>query len=188
MDFDSILGAIVKSTHLAAQVFADAMKKEYERGVADGRREAAAELRTKLSNVLDAPVSAKEGENATQNRVVSAVGRATGRAVVVGVGRAARGSVAPKVMGALADSIKGKKPAEIAAETGVPENSVRGMLNKLRKENRVFKAGDVWRPVGPQKQPDGSTLEVKPEGHLVSVPAHLVRNGNPGAGSAGADS
>ena len=78
-----------------------------------------------------------------------------------------------------------RPPAEIAAETGVPENSVRGTLNRLRKDNRVFKVGDVWRPAGPIRQPDGSTVEVTPDGHIVSVPAHLAGNNTPDANAPG---
>jgi len=177
MTFDSIIGAIISSANEAAKQFSDAMRKEYERGVADGKRQAADELRARVVGVLDlgsvsSPVISPPSTNLALTSNSPNI-------------RARRGSVEPAVMGAIADSIKGKKPAEIAAETGVPENSVRGMLNKLRKENRVFKSGDVWRPLAPILQPDGSFVQVTPEGKLVSIPAGSAGNGNPGASGAG---
>jgi hypothetical protein len=175
MDFDSILGAIANSAQAASKLIAEAMRKEYDRGFADGRQKAAEELRARVASALEGSDTVK-----IAGVVTGQVARAPVEAI-----RAPRGSVEPKVFGSLRDSIKGKKPAEIAAETGVPENSVRGMLNKLRKENRVFKVGNVWRPTAPIPQPDGSTVRVTPDGLLISTPANLVGKGNPGAGAPG---
>jgi hypothetical protein len=179
MAFDTIIGTIIASANEAAKQFAEAMRKEYERGVADGKRQAADELRARVVSVLGVEAVSSIGVQPAPAKL-----EVTTNPPAV-VHRAPRGSVEPAVMGAIAESIKGKKAAEIAAETGVPENSVRGMLNKLRKENRVFKVGEVWRPTGPIREPDGSFVRVTPEGHIVSVPASLAKNGNPGAPAPG---
>ena len=178
MTFNSIIGAIINSANEAAKQFSDAMRKEYERGLADGKRQAADELRAKVVGVLDLDpiLSATESPALAKPTLLSASAQSH---------RARRGSVEPVVMGAIANSIKGKKPAEIAIETGVPENSVRGKLNKLRKDGRVFKSGEVWRTTGPIRQPDGSLVRVTPEGTIVPIPVSVAGNGNPGAGSAG---
>jgi hypothetical protein len=174
MTFDSIIGAIISSANEAAKQFSDAMRGEYERGVADGKRQAADELRARVVGVLDLDPILSPTEILAPAKLPLASSSPQSH-------RARRGSVEPAVMGSIANSIKGKKAGEIAAETGVPENSVRGMLNKLRKENRVFKSGEVWRPMAPVRQSDGSFVQVTPEGKLVSTPAGSAGNGNPGS-------
>lgn len=181
MAFDTIIGTIIASANEAAKQFADAMRKEYERGVADGKRQAADELRARVVSVLGVEAVSSIGVQPAAAKI-----ELTTNPPAAIVHRAPRGSVEPAVMGAIAKSIKGKKAAEIAAETSVPENSVRGMLNKLRKENRVFKVGEVWRPTAPIFEFDGSSVQVTPDGHIVSTPPN-GGNGNPGATNAGAD-
>lgn len=182
MTFNSIIGAIITSANEAGKQFADAMRREYERGVADGKRQAADELRARVVSVLNVEtISSPKARPQSEKNIPAA------SMLAPVTHRARRGSVEPNVMGAIAELIRGKKAAEIAAETGVPENSVRGMLNKLRKENRVFKVGEVWRPTAPIREPNGSSVQVTPDGRLVSTPAHSAGNGNPGATNAGAD-
>jgi len=36
------------------------------------------------------------------------------------------------------------KPADIAAEHNIPENSARSMLNKLRHAGKAEKRGELW--------------------------------------------
>ena len=159
-DLDSLMTAI---DDFAANLKA-AVRSAYDRGYRDGRNAVAAEFVSridKLKEFLPDPGALHEPE-------IAPIGVLKDVDAKFLAPRAPRGSVEPKVLTALKMSIKGKKPAEIALETGVPENSVRGMLNRMRKDGRVFKVGDVWRPAGPVVQPDGSTLEVKPDGTLVS--------------------
>jgi hypothetical protein len=169
MDFDSIFGSVASVLKGMADQFNDALRKEYERGLEEGRRQASEEMRARITNaiggpltvVIKTPVSATAIEMASQSR-------------------SPRGSVEPKVLGALSNSPKGKKPSEIAAETGVPENSVRGMLNKLRKDERVAKHGEVWAL---PKYDDlfGSDEEES----TVSTTSTPEESGNPDAGASG---
>ena len=140
------------------------VKAAYEAGFVAGKHQADRDLRSKLFKALDAEQPRLEVPSDRLATVSDSSEDAASGAPEHE--RAPRGSVEPKVMNALQYSVKGKKVAEIAAETGVPENSVRGKLNSLRKNGLVFKVGEVWRPAGPVVQPDGSILEVQPNGIL----------------------
>jgi hypothetical protein len=133
-DIASILFALGQAVH---DQINDALEKAYERGLADGRRMAAEELSARVVSVLN--ISAEATVIRKETTVLAARSDKT-------TARSPRGSVAPAVLDALRDTIKGKKPAEIAAEKGIPENSVRGILNKLRHEGAVEKRGELWFP------------------------------------------
>ena len=172
MGIESVIRALMDSVHMAAHVFAELMKKEYERGVADGKRQAVEELRARVERALQLSDGVKVADVITAQVVRTATEPS----------RAQRGSVGPKVLDALRGSVQGKKPSEIAGQTGVPENSVRGMLNKLRKEAKVVKRGEVWFLAKPSDLfgPDENES-------TVSTTSDTEENGNPGAGGAGAD-
>jgi hypothetical protein len=168
--FETLMSTLIGTANAAARDFDLAKKREYLRGYSDGEAATRKELdalRQQLRAILgEAP---RRVEEYRAERDDPALGPPA---------RAPRGSVEPKVFGAIKDSVKGKKSSEIAGETGVPENSVRGTLNKLRKEGRVFRQGEVWRPSGPIAQKDGSTVQVTPDGMLVTTPASLTGNGS----------
>ncbi len=166
MNVDSIIGAIISSVNEASKQFGDALRREYERGFADGQRQAAEELRARIVSAIGNDVVPS-----TSARLTSAEKETTMPKAPPIAHRAPRGSVEPAVMGAIAGSVKGKKIAEVAVETGVAENSVRGMLNKLRKDNRVIKDGERWYPA--------ALFQTFTSGSSGS--------GNPGATNAGAD-
>jgi hypothetical protein len=148
MDFKSIVNTIVASAGTAVQAFEEAMDKQYKRGFADGAEKAHQELealRRQLRTILGDAEGGRESGMATAPSTPSPpFKRRFIPADTPSLMRSPRGSVEPKVLAALDQSVKGKKPAEIAGETDVPENSVRGMLNKLRKAGRVRKQGEVW--------------------------------------------
>jgi hypothetical protein len=179
---DSIASFFVGAVKSIAEQFDRNLRDAYERGVADGRRLAADELRSKLAVVLSDESSPPQGEIAPHGHLAETPAKFTG--IPAATPRARRGSVAPAVLAALSD-IKGKKPAQIAAETGISENSVRGTLNKLRKDKLVFKAGEIWRQTGPIRDVDGTLVQVTPDGRIISVPEEPPGNGNPDAGASG---
>jgi hypothetical protein len=130
-----------------------ALKHAYERGVADGKRLAAEELSSRIANVLNyprddlrAPTPRKMAEPRSESR-------------------SPRGSVEPRVIEALSGSVRGKKIAEISTEKDIPENSVRGMLNKLRHVGVVEKHGELWLLVR-KDEPAGTPSESAPTGSL----------------------
>jgi hypothetical protein len=133
MNLDSILNTIAGATKALSDHLAEVMRKEYERGFNDGRQKAEEEIRARITNAIGGPLTVVIKTPVSETAIEMASRQ-----------RSPRGSVEPKVLGALSDTPKGKKPAEIAAETGIPENSVRGMLNKLRKDKRVMKQGESW--------------------------------------------
>lgn len=116
------------------QQFNDALEKAYQKGVEDGRRIAAEELSAKVASVLQIATPQKTflGSIGDEERPAE------------GASRAPKGTVEPAVLDALQGAVRGKKPAEIAAEKGIPENSARGMLNKLRQAGKVEKRGELW--------------------------------------------
>jgi DNA-binding IclR family transcriptional regulator len=57
------------------------------------------------------------------------------------------------VISALEQTTTGLLPAEIAANTGANENSVRGALNILRKRNVTQKQGERWILSRPDQAP-----------------------------------
>jgi hypothetical protein len=136
--------------HLHAKLL-DIARELYARGFKDGQDSTTSRIFEALGGK---EFSAKPV--ISEPRLAQATGHATGAAAVIGVGRAARGSVEPRVYAALDGSVKGKKAAEIAGETGIPENSVRGTLNKLRKDGTVSKTGEVWHLANRPPVPGGN--------------------------------
>ena len=138
------------------------VRSAYEQGFVAGKRQTSDELHKQILSAFEAfeprndPQFAPRGHLADENIAASIV-----------AARSARGTVEPKVLTALTSSVRGKSPREVALETGVPENSVRGMLNRL-KGDKVVKIDDRWK--------------LKED----SLPA-LAGNGNPDAANAGAN-
>lgn len=114
--------------------FAIALLKAYNQGLEDGRRVAAEELSARVASVLHLAPSRPTFLGSIESPQDQAQAG----------NRAPKGTVAPAVLDALEHAVRGKRPAEIAAEKGIPENSARGMLNRLRQIGRVEKRGDLW--------------------------------------------
>lgn len=141
---------------VGSEALEDVIRRAYERGVADGRRIASEQFKERIAGFLN------EEPEAPSNPIVPS--SQSGNAASQTATRAPRGSVEPVVIAALPETGKGKRPAEIAAETGLPENTVRGRLNKLRTAGRAQKTGEYWI--------------------RLSAPAS-AGNGNPGSGEPG---
>lgn len=107
------------------------LKKNARKLPEDGTAVAAAQLRAKLKGVLDDPPQPSPGGNQASDGDTDAK-------------RAARGTVLPLVIGALRENPQGLRPREIAEKTGLNENSVRGLLNRLATEGKTTKVGDSW--------------------------------------------
>lgn len=110
--------------------------KAYNSGKEHGKNEAAVELRRVVADALKGPVEAapKPSESSPEAR------------------RAQRGTVKPLILASLKNFAHGAKPAEIAAATGLNENSVRGALNSF-SNGEVVKHGDRWRLLLPSHPP-----------------------------------
>jgi hypothetical protein len=98
-----------------------------------GKNAAAAELREKVADILKFPPAPIGDEPAEEEAEEETEAK-----------RAKRGSVRPAVIEALRRVPTGLKPAEIAENTGMNENSVRGTLNILVDEGVTVKRGDRW--------------------------------------------
>jgi hypothetical protein len=129
MTTHEFLAGLANST---SKPISDAILRAYERGLSDGRRFASEQFKQLIAKVAaDSP--APPSETASPNAQP-----------LEPTARAPRGSVEPAIIDALRDAPQGKTPSEIAAEKGMPENSVRGKLNKLRSEQRVHKVRGHW--------------------------------------------
>ena len=123
----------------------DALFDAFEAGRVVGKREAAAEMKAKLAAALDFDASSLSAMSTHQSAQPESVGSSysTAESAPPQLPRAPRGSVRPAVMKMLARTL-GASQSEIVKETGVNENSVRGILNTLRNEGLVVKKGEVW--------------------------------------------
>ena len=152
MTLDSIFGTIASSLRAATEIFQQEMRKEYQRGYDAGASETRKELeaiRKQLRDILGTSSDALKQVHQTVSEVRDHTRKQRPPAAILPPVRSARGSVEPKVISALNNSPKGKKPSEIVGETGIPEPSVRGTLNKLRKAKRVEKRGETWLLIKP---------------------------------------
>ncbi len=177
MGFQEIESFLTGLRKMAHDQIDSALKQAYERGIADGKRLAAEELSSRIANVLNYPADdlrAPEPRKMAEPRAES---------------RSPRGSVEPRVIEALDRSVRGKKVAEIAKEKDIPENSVRGMLNKLRHAGVVEKHGELWLLVR-KDEPAGTPSESAPTGSvterfraLSDQPTAQGREAGPGGGT-----
>lgn len=112
------------------------VQQAFEAGRTLGKNQAAEELKKKMFGILEGTAETESAEEAEGKR-------------------AARGTVRPAVIKALQDSPVPLGVRDIAVVTGINENSVRGMLNKLAEENMTLKIGDRWmlRPPPPPPPP-----------------------------------
>lgn len=159
MGFDDIASFLFTVGKTAHDQINAALESAYQRGVEDGRRMAAEEFKARISDALNIPMepSAKSSETPPVTRQEKSASRAP------------RGSVEPAVIEALRISVRGKKPSEIAAEKGIPENSVRGMLNKLRHEGVAEKRGELWFLMPQKNEPAGTPSQDAPTGSKPDI-------------------
>ncbi len=131
----------------------EALKAAYDAGYAAGRRSMADQLQCRLENVIAEVAGGKVATLQISTRpqptviVESAnVDAAQPRkhAWSDREKRAERGSVRPVVIEWLSNSNNGGKPFDIAKDTGLNENTIRGMLNTLGKEGLAEKRGELW--------------------------------------------
>jgi hypothetical protein len=136
---NQIGGYAVSSFVAVGATLKDALEKAdkagYERGYADGIREAREELAAVKKQLFAiAGALASEPPPKPLNEIPPAPPLA----------RAPRGSVAPAVLDVLRSSERGVSPREVADKANIPENSARGSLNKLSQEGKVEKRGQLW--------------------------------------------
>lgn len=114
------------------------LNEVFEVGFAAGKATAEKEMGEKLAQVLGLP-AAPMARSIPRRLLIRA------KTHFAGTGRAPRGSVRPAVIEAL-ESSPGLRPSDIAAVTGLNENSIRGMLNALAGEDPPMteKRGDLW--------------------------------------------
>lgn len=179
MALQDIESFLIGLGRLANDQFNAALKQAYERGVDDGKRQAAEELSARVASVLTYPLNAAQATVPQKTRIQADAAAS----------RSPRGSVEPKVIQALDGSVRGKKVAEIATEKGIPDNSVRSMLNKLRHVGTVEKRGERWLLVR-KNEPVGTPSESAPTGSvterfqtLLDQPTAQGREAGPGGGT-----
>jgi hypothetical protein len=132
---DTLGSIIAGGAHAFNETLAKVARDAHARGYEEGKRAGREELRAQLAAVLaDDQVSGPTGAIAAE---VSAPPKASSN-------RLSKGTVAPAITSTLAKSERGLKPLEISEKAGIPRNSARGGLNKLRKDGVVEKRGALW--------------------------------------------
>ena len=113
-------------------------------GHAEGRVEGEAAAKSKIKSTLSDLFGDAGSRGAEQSPPTSVLLRNQKHAWSDRQNRATPGSIRPAVLDALRISNVGLRPPEIAAATGIKENTVRGALNFLRQENKTHKWGGLW--------------------------------------------
>ena len=142
-DTDTYIDLLLKP---ASDGMRDAVRAAFNLGFEAGRRQAAADMKAKLAAVLESdPVVDKEPaavpSSVEPSSDLAAKEREDGSTPASK--RARRGSVRPAVLNHLKSGLRATQN-EIVEATGANENSVRGMLNKLRSAGLVDKVGDYY--------------------------------------------
>lgn len=147
------IGAKLKATHDNLwDATASLIREAYVLGREHGKAEAAAELKARISNLLE-PNPASDPTMTVMSYPPppppppppAATMQTAQPADVEGEKRAPRGSVRPAVINALRQK-PGLRPSDIAEITGLNENSIRGALNALAGDDEKIteKRGDLW--------------------------------------------
>ncbi len=144
-DLEPLLRRLADDAH-------DVLRQAYALGFADGktaaRKTLANEVRAKIETVLAdvgaAPAHARRDEAPEIAAPVIAIEPARSHSWSRRDQRADHGSIRPAIFSWLQEHDRGGRPFEIAKDSGLNENTVRGTLNILRGQGVTEKRGDLW--------------------------------------------
>lgn len=149
---------IAKHASANSAAFRSALGDAYDSGYLDGYNAAKADIAKQIASALSIPspgVALPSG--GPMNIATSPVSHTLDD--ITSDSRAERGSIRPALLQFVTDN-PGQTTKEIAASSGIKENSVRGGLNILRHQKKVIKDGEQWflaSPLGDAENPGGDT-------------------------------
>jgi len=131
------------------------LQEAFELGRAEGRTEAAADLRARLAGVLESDLTARDETRLSKSERPD-------RSIIIeppAHERATPGTVKPAIEALLRSAADGLSAQQIADRAMIKYNSVRGTLYILKNEGKAERRGDRWFPtLQSHEAPDGKSV------------------------------